>query len=475
MKNKFYITTPIFYPNAELHLGHAYNVTIVDIQARYHRMIGHDTYFLTGSDEHSEKVVRAAEKAGKKVEPFLNEIVGRFKSLYTSLNISYDNFLRTSDKEEHWPGAIALWKKLDESGDLYKKEYKGLYCVGAETFVTKKDLVDGKCPDHDEEPQVLSEENYFFRLSNYTDLVKEKIESDELMIFPETRKKEILSFIKNGLEDVSFSRAKKNSSWGIPVPGDDSQIMYVWCDALANYLSTLGYGSATDDNFKKFWPADFHVIGKDILRFHAAIWPAMLLSAGLPLPKKIFVHGLMTSGGRKMSKSLGNIIKPIPLIEEYGADAVRYYLSREISPFEDGEMTEERFREVYNGNLANGLGNLVSRVMKMAEDNLDGPINISEESVFPEEYTNAVNAFELNKAMDYIWRKIGDADQKITETEPFKLVKTDKEKAKEIISELVLELYQIARLLTPFMPDTSEKIKEAVLQNKKPETLFARK
>lgn len=456
-------------------MGHAYTATIVDIQARYHRIIGDDTYFLTGSDEHSEKVVRAAEKEGKDVEEFLDGIISGFQNLYTSLNISYDNFLRTSNKEEHWPGAIALWKKLEEAGDIYKKEYKGLYCVGAETFVTEKDLVDGKCPDHDEEPEILSEENYFFKLSKYSDILIEKIESDELMIFPETRKNEILSFMKTGLEDVSFSRPKKTSSWGIPVPGDDSQIMYVWCDALTNYLSTLGYGLNDDSNFKKFWPADFHVIGKDILRFHAAIWPAMLLSAGLPLPKKILVHGLITSGGRKMSKSLGNVIKPMPLIEEYGTDAVRYYLAREISPFEDGEITLERFKEVYNGNLANGLGNLVSRVMKMAEDNLDSPIEKPKADTFNEEYTSAIDSFEFNKAMDYIWKRIGNADQKITDTEPFKLIKTDPDRAKEIISELVVELYHIARLLSPFMPETSEKIKETVLQNKKPDTLFERK
>ncbi len=477
MKKTFYLTTPIFYPNARLHMGHAYTATLSDILVRYHELTKEEGYFLTGSDENTQKMVDAARKEGKEPLAFLDGIVENFKQLYASLDIGYDQFIRTTDQKVHWPGAQAIWKRLVEAGDIYKKEYEGLYCVGHEAFVTEKDLVDGKCPDHGTEPQFLKEENYFFKLSRYTDEIRTKIETDELRIVPQSRKNEILSFLSGGLEDVSFSRPRK-ADWpqglGIPVPGDGSQVMYVWCDALANYITALGFGG-DDALYKKFWPANVHVIGKDILRFHAAIWPGMLLSAGLPLPKTIFVHGFITSGGKKMSKTLGNVIDPLDLIAEYGAEAVRYYLARHISPFEDGDMTAQSFKEAYNGNLANGLGNVVSRVMKMAEEHLDQPINLPEPGPFPKEYTDAFESFELNRAMDIIWQKAQALDIRIAEEKPFALIKTDPEKAKQIISELASELYWIGRMLYPFMPETKEIIKEAVRLNKKPDNLFMRK
>src|SRR3989344_3614943 len=282
-KKPFYLTTPIFYPNANLHLGHAYTTTLSDIIVRYHRLVGEQTYFLTGSDENTQKLVQAAKTAGQGTGVFLDGIIANFKSLFAELDISYDQFIRTSDEQLHWSGAIALWNRLVDAGDVYKKEYEGLYCVGHEAFVTGKDLVSGICPDHGAVPEHIKEENYFFKLSRYTAVIKEKIESKELRIVPETREREILSLLNEGLEDVSFSRPKTTSSVGIPVPGDESQVMYVWCDALSNYITALGYGR-DDKLYKEFWPAQVHVIGKDILRFHAAIWPAMLLSAGLPLP-----------------------------------------------------------------------------------------------------------------------------------------------------------------------------------------------
>jgi methionyl-tRNA synthetase len=433
--------------------------------------MGEETYFLTGSDENAQTVVRGAEKAGRSVKEFTDDLIEEFKSLFKQLDISYDQFIRTSDEQAHWPGAVALWEKLGASGDLYKKEYEGLYCIGHEAFITEKDLVDGKCPDHGTAPERLKEENYFFRLSKYTGIVKEKIESGELEVLPHTRRNEILSLLGEGLQDISFSRPKAKVPVGIPVPGDESQVMYVWCDALTNYISALGYGRGEEK--MSFWPGT-HVIGKDILRFHAAIWPAMLLSAGLALPKTILVHGMILSGGRKMSKTLGNVIDPQELLEEYGTDAVRYYLARHISPFEDGDITRESFKEIYNGDLANGLGNLVARVMQLAQTHLEKGTR-PEATGFPQEYTGALERFEINRATDFVWAQIQKLDQKITETEPFKLIKSDPEAGKKLIFDLTQELYLIGRMLNPLMPSTCEKIKTTVKENKKPETLFPRK
>ncbi len=471
---KFYITTPIFYPNANLHMGHAYTVTVCDILARSHKLQGDSTYFLTGTDENTGKILKVVAENGQTVSEYLSHVADVYKDLYSKLNISYDQFLQTSDKEKHWPGAEALWKKLVDAGDIYKSKYTGLYCVGCETFYTEKDLVDGKCPVHLTTPEKIEEENYFFKLSKYTTQIKEKIESDELRIVPHTRKNEILALLGRGLEDISFSRPIKNVPHGIPVPGDSEQVIYVWCDALVNYISALGYGR-DDELFQKFWPADVHVIGKDILRFHAAIWPAMLLSAGLKLPQSILVHGLITSGGQKMSKSLGNVVDPYELLSEYGTDAVRYYLAREVSTFEDGDLTKEKFKEVYNANLANGLGNLTSRIMKMAQDNLEKPVEIPEWEDMSK-YFELLNNFEINKAGDYIWTEIGSMDRFIQENQPFKVVKTDAEAGRKMISELVVRLYSVARMLNPIMPETSAKIKTLIKENKVPtEPLFLRK
>lgn len=476
MKKTFYLTTPIFYPNARLHMGHAYTTTLSDVIVRYHKLIGEETYFLTGSDENTQKMVDSARKEGKEPLVFLDLIVENFKELYGSLDIAYDQFIRTTDRKVHWPGAQALWNKLVDSGDIYKKEYEGLYCVGHEAFVTEKDLVDGKCPDHGVAPEFLKEENYFFKLSRYGNEIIEKIESDELQILPPSRKNEILSFLRGGLEDVSFSRPRK-ADWpeglGIPVPNDDTQVMYVWCDALVNYVTALGFGG-DDALYQKFWPANVHVIGKDILRFHAAIWPAMLLSAGLPLPKSLLVHGFITSGGKKMSKTLGNVIDPLDLIGEYGGEVVRYYLARHITPFEDGDITLEAFKELYNGNLANGLGNVVSRVMTMANTHLDAPVEIAENTI-PQDFKEKMSEFRINEACDIVWQWIAKLDHRIAEEKPFALVKTDPDKAKAIIAELARDLYTIGRMLNPIMPKTSVLIKGAVKENKKPENLFPRK
>lgn len=469
-EKKFYVTTPIFYPNANLHLGHAYVTTLCDALARYHRLAGEDTYFLTGSDENTQKVVQAAAAAGVEPQAFLDETVARFKSLFARLDVSYDQFIRTSDKEAHWPGATLMWQRLEASGDIYKKEYEGLYCVGHEAFMTEKELVDGKCPDHGAAPERIKEENYFFKLSKYTAAIKEKIERGELVILPEVRRNEILALLEQGLQDVSFSRPASTQTVGIPVPGDDTQKIYVWCDALVNYLSALGYGRGEER--MHFWPG-IHVIGKDILRFHAAIWPAMLISAGLPLPKAILVHGMILSGGKKMSKTLGNVIDPQDLLDEYGADAVRYFLCRYINPFEDGEITLELFKDAYNADLANGLGNLASRIMRLAQAHL--PQGVSAEFDVPAEYAEAMEAYEVHRAAAYVWSRIRALDEEISAREPYKVVKTDPEEGKKIIQECAAKLLAIAVLLEPFMPHTSRAIQEAVHLNKKPENLFPRK
>ncbi len=470
-KENFYITTPIFYPNAKPHMGHAYTTVLGDALARYHKLMGVETYFLTGTDEHTEKVVEAANKQNRNPEEYLEETVVRFKELYKNLGISYDQFIRTSDKEIHWPGAIEMWNRLVASGDIYKADYEGLYCMGCEKFLTEKELVDGKCPDHNLEPEKVSEENYFFKLSKYTDRIKKLIESNEIKIIPENRKNEMLAFLSEGLQDISFSRPKEKMTWGIPVPGDESQAMYIWMDALTNYITALGFGRG-EENIG-FWPGT-HVIGKDILRFHTIFWPAMLLSAGLALPKEVVVHGMIISDGKKMSKSLGNIIDPQEMIEKYGVDATRYILLRHVHPLDDTDITWEKMDEWYTAHLVNGYGNLVARIMKLAEMYLDSPVEQPKAVPFPEEYTGAIENFRMDQALDYVWKRIGDLDEKITTTEPFKLIKTDKEKSIELIQELTLELYMITRMLNPFMPETNAIVKAAILENKKPENLFPR-
>lgn len=474
--NTFYITTTLPYVNSTPHVGFAMEIIRADAIARYKRLMGYDVFFNTGTDEHGAKIHEKAEEAGKDTQEFVDELVESFKKLGPALNLSYDRFIRTTDLD-HIEAAQEFWKRCDQKGDIYKKNYATKYCVGCELEKTDSELEDGRCPIHpDREVEIIEEENYFFRLSNYSDKLLEYYEAHPDFVYPAFRLNEMKELIKNGLQDFSISRLKDKMPWGVPVPGDDEHVMYVWFDALVNYTSTLGW-PVDEEKFEKYWTNGTPVqyAGKDNVRQQSLMWQAMLMSAGLSNTHNIIINGFINSGGQKMSKSLGNVIDPFEVVEEYGTDALRYFVLRELHPFEDGDFTMERFKEAYNANLANGLGNLVSRILKMAEDHLEGCPEIPEKSI-PQEFKEVCEKFNLQQASDIVWQKIGELDQRIQETEPFKLVKEDKEKAVEIIQGLVVDLYTIGRMLNPLLPDTSAKIKEAVKDNKKPEKpLFLRK
>lgn len=448
------------------HLGFGLELVQADVLARYHRMLGKDTFFLTGTDEHGKKVAEAAGKIGKSPAKFSSEIAARFKALTKALNLSNDDFIRTTDKRRHWPVVKKVWLGLKKKGDIYKKKYKGLYCVGCEAFITKKDLKEAKCCIHRKEPEKIEEENYFFRLSKYSKKIEKIIEKNEIKIIPESRKNEMLSFIRQGLEDISFSRPRKDLKWGIPVPNDNSQTIYCWADALTNYLS----GAPAR------WPADVQCIGKDIQKFHCLIWPGMLLSLGFKLPKIIFVHGFITVESQKMSKSLGNTIDPFELVKKHGADPVRYFLLREIPPTEDGDYTQQKFEGRYNSDLASGLGNLVARVVVLAQKFEIRSTKFETNSKFQvqinktrKDCNKALEEFKFNEALIAIWGLISFCDRYIEKERPWE----KNGKQKEVIGNLLFAINEIAKLLKPFLPETSEKIIKQ-LETKKSQPLFPR-
>lgn len=456
---KFYITTPIYYVNDKPHIGHAYTTVAADILSRFYKMQGEEVFFLTGTDEHGAKIAEAARLAGKEPQEFCDAIADGFKKTWGNLDIGYSHFIRTTDKD-HEAGVVAFMRKLQQRGFLYEKDYTGLYCVGCEKFLTEKELVDGKCPDHQRVPEKVTEKNWFFKLSDFLKEIKSKIQSGALEIAPENAKKEVLGLFKQGLEDFSISRQKV--SWGIKVPWDPDQTFYVWVDALLNYWTALKLTGK-----ENYWPPDVHLIGKDILKFHAIFWPAMLLAAGLPLPKKIFVHGYFTIDGQKMSKSLGNVIDPNDLVEKFGVDATRYLLMSQFPFGNDGDISLEKLRAVYNADLANGLGNLVARVAKFGSQNLESRISNLELG----EYNNLMRGLKFYEVLKLIITRVQGCNLLIEQKKPWEI---KEEKARdESLQEVVEEILMISCMLAPFMFGTSEKIRE-ILVTGKSEILFPR-
>lgn len=475
MAKSRYITTTLPYVNADPHIGFALEIVQADVLARARRARGDEVFFNTGTDEHGQKIFEAATKAGKGVQEYTDHYANEFRKLSDALGLDSPTFIRTTD-EKHIAAAQEMWRRCKANADIYEKEYEGLYCVGHEAFLTEKDLVDGKCPDHGVAPQLLKEKNYFFRFKKYESYLLEYL-SKPGVIVPEWRRLEAIEFVKGGLEDFSVSRERARLSWGIPVPDDDAQVMYVWFDALANYISTLGWPDDAEGNFQKYWidGETLQMAGKDQVRFQSLIWQAMLKSAGLKATDAVFYHGFITSDGRKMSKSLGNVISPYYLVEKYGTDAARYLLLRHVSPTEDSDLTLDAIHDHYTAHLANGLGNLVARVMKLAEDNSVVSVEInSQYDSSPPHIMDALDEYRFNEAMDFIWDKIQEVDRRINEEEPYKVIKTDQVTGKAQIQFLKSELLEVAKQLAPFMPDTSEKILAAVRENKKPENLFPR-
>ncbi len=470
----FYITTTLPYVNSTPHVGFAMEIIRADVIARYKRAQGFEVFFNTGTDEHGTKIFQRAQKEGKEVKQFVDEVAQNYINLKSKLNLSFDKFIRTTDAE-HIAGAQEFWKKCADAGYIYKKSYSGLYCVGCEMFVTEKDLVNGECPHHPgQKLETVEEENYFFKYSAFQEKLLKLYENSEF-VAPASRLNEIKSFVSAGLEDFSISRLKSKMPWGIPVPGDEEHVMYVWFDALTNYITTLGWPNDME-KFEKFWVngTPIQYCGKDNLQQQTARWQAMLMSVDLPTSNRVVVNGFILADGQKMSKSLGNVINPVEIVEEFGADALRYFVTRGLHPFEDSDFTREKFKDAYNAHLANGLGNVASRVMKMAETNISTPVDVSAVKI-PDQYNAEIEKFNLQEAMNEIWKVVGAIDEKIAETEPFKLIKTDSARAVEIISGLVCELQKIGLMLAPFMPETSAKILQAVTENKKPESLFVRK
>lgn len=486
MKNKFYVTTPIYYVNAQPHLGHTYTTIAADVLARYHRMIGDKTFFLTGTDEHGAKIEEKAAEAGLEPQQFTDSISSKFKQAWKELDISNDNFLRTTDSEHKKAVQMAMQRMYD-NGDIYKSRYEGLYCVGCEQFKNEKDLVEGKCPDHKIAPIMMSEEAYMFKLSKYQQPLLEKIKNDELKIRPVERKNEMISFFEQvGLNDVAFSRTKVK--WGIPVPWDESHTIYVWADAFLNYLTGLGWSGspASEDgktpplqedkvNWQEFWPADVQLIGKDILRVHATIWPAMLLSLGLPVQHQLFTHGFFLSDGQKMSKSLGNVIAPDDLVKKYGVDGTRYLLMAATTFGNDGDITWKFLDEKYNADLANGLGNFVARVSNLLEKNdISLDLVLDNDEDFSNMIAEKMSAISIDEALKIIWRKISEGDEWLSEHKPWKM--DDKEEIKKVLLPVAQNILNIGWQLQAFMPETAKKIIEQFTPKeiKKGEGLFPR-
>lgn len=464
---KLFVTTAIDYVNAFPHAGHALEKIQADVISRYYRNLGNDVFFLTGTDENSLKNVQSAEKESIPVKELVEKNAQKFYQLKEVLDLSIDDFIRTTE-ERHIKGVEKLWQACQK--DIYKKTYQGLYCVGCEEFYKESELINGLCPEHKTKPELVKEENYFFRLSKYQEKLKTLIKTDKLQIIPLARKNEVLSFIERGLEDICISRsAKRAHNWGIDVLGDSSQKIWVWFDALSNYITALGYAE-NDKKFQAWWQENnniLHVIGKGILRFHAIYWPAMLLSAGLNLPRRIFVHGYLTFEGQKMAKSLGNVVDPFDLVEKYGRETIRYFFIREFSSFEDGNFSEERIKERYNSDLAQGIGNLLSRILALGEKYNEAiPLKVNKLrphiEAIEKAYHQGFSEFRFNEALAKVWDLINILNKFITDNKPWESLENNKSLFLEDLSTLILSLGKVALLLRPVMPETSEKLLEAL-------------
>ena len=452
MKN-IYITTAIPYVNGVPHIGHAMDYCLADVCARYHKMLGEKVRFQAGTDEHGNKIFLKAKESGEPVQDYVDKNAAKFQEFIRELGVEYTDFVRTTDVE-HERRCQEIWKRLESH--IYKAKYEGWYCTGCERFVTEKECKEnnGICPDHQKPYEELSEENYYFRISDFKDQIREAISSDRLLILPEFRKKEILKLLEDS-PDVSISRPKSQLTWGVQVPGDDSQVMYVWIDALSNYITILGY---PDKDISEWWPATAQFVGKDILRFHAIIWPAMLFGLGLPLPERVVSHGMVLADGQKMSKSIGNVVDPIEVLERHGLDAFRYFFLRHIDTFADSDFTWEKFENAYNNELANDLGNLVQRLATLAKKN---EIKLGEmlEPELPHEYRELMNKFEFSKAFDFAWEKVQALNGQIDEEKPWSLAKNGEvEKLQKCMRELIIGLLTVNKMISPFLPETSEKI-----------------